>query len=365
MRIVGSRGISPWLRKSALASGAAIVALGTTAPSAYAAAAQYAQWNIPAGLVTVPAKGFPAGHISTDSTAPGSPSGQSAFLNASTPFGQAFGSSQGQPYALLHLASGRKPSTTVISFDSPPAAGTWGFALGDVDAEDIHIDAYDAAGTLLPVSALGFQSVFNFCNGSPLPSTCKGTTGTDVPTWSTDHQGHLAGNVTDTDGASGWFRPTAAISTLVLTSTLNTGIPAYQVWIAGEDQPAPVERERPTVPPVTPPGEPLEVKVCDGKASDIDLVGAPAGGTIDAHPERCAVTYQPNKGFVGEDSFTLKIVTPDGKVLIKSFDVKVARILPDTGAGDLVALGVLAGGLLAAGFVLTIGVQRAERRDEA
>ena len=353
MRRIGSR-----LKKSAVVGGAAL-AVGLSTPYALAAADQYAQWNIPAGLVTDTARNFPVGHISTNSTAPTSPSGQSAFLNASTPFGQAFGSSQNQPYALLHLAAGRQPSTTVISFDSPPAAGSWGFALGDVDAENIHLQAYGPGGAELPDTALGFQSVFNYCNGSPLPSTCKGMTGTDVPTWDADGQDHLIGNVSDTDGASGWFRPSAPISTLVLTSTLNTGIPAYQLWIAGQDQPPPPAKRQEQKPPVTPPDTPAEIQVCQGTAANIDLVGAPAGGKIDAHPERCSVTYTPNQGYLGEDSFTLKIVTPDGRVLIKSFDVTVAKALPVTGAADLVALGLLAGGLAAAGFVLAMGARRA------
>jgi hypothetical protein len=352
MRRVGVR-----LKKSAVLGGAALV-VGLSTPYAFAAAAHYAQWNIPAGLVTVPAANFPVGHVETNSTAPTSPSGQSAFLNASTPFGQAFGGSQNQPYALLHLAAGRQPSTTTISFDSPPAPGTWGLALGDVDAENVQVQAYDTDGRLLPASTLGFQSSFNFCNGSPLPPTCSGQTGTDVPTWNPD-TGHLIGNVTDTDGAAGWFRPSAAVRTLVLVSTLNTGIPAYQVWIAGEDQPATPVGQQTTTPPVIAPDVPAEIPVCEGTARNIDLIGAPADGTINAHPERCTVTYTPRQGFLGEDSFTLKIELPNGTVLVKSFAVKVAQALPDTGAADLVALGLLAGGLAAAGFVLAVGARRA------
>ncbi len=330
------------LKKAALACCASALAVGITAPLAYAAsAAQYAQWNFAAGLVTVPAKNFPVGHIDTNSTTPQVGSGKSAFLNAATPFSQAFGSSQNQPYALLRLAAGRLPSTTVISFDSTPAPGTWGFALGDVDAENVQVQAYDATGKPVPIPELGFQSVFNFCNGSPLPPSCLGTAGTDVPTWNPT-TGHLAGNALDTNGASGWFRPTAALRTLVLTASLNTGVPP---------------------PPVTPPDTPAVVKVCDGTAKNIDLVGPPAGGTIDAHPENCTVTYTPKRGFSGEDSFTLKIELPNGAVLVKTFDIRVARTLPDTGAADLVTLALLAAGLTTAGFVLAMGAARVNRTE--
>jgi len=139
-------------------------------------------------------------------------------------------------------------------------------------------------------------------------------------------------------------------------------IPSYQLWVAAEDQPAP--RERPAVVvPVTAPRQPVDLKVCGGTATDIDVVGAPAGGAIDAHPAHCEVTYRPHPGFTGEDSFTLRIVEPDGRALIKSFDVRVARQLADTGVADLIGLVLLAAGLLAAGFVLTIGVQRAGREE--
>ena len=147
------------IRRTALMCGAAVLAVAAGGASgAYAATSQYAtSYDFASGQVTVPAAGFPAAHISTDSTNPTSPSGASAFLNSSTPFGQAFGSSQGEPYALLHLASGRKPSTTVITFDSAPAAGTWGFALGDVDAENVQVKAFGPGDTPLPVSDLGFE----------------------------------------------------------------------------------------------------------------------------------------------------------------------------------------------------------------
>jgi hypothetical protein len=42
----------------------------------------------------------------------------------------------------------------------------------------------------------------------------------------------LLGNVLDTTGASGWFRPTVAIRTLTLVFTWQSGQPIYQTWFA-------------------------------------------------------------------------------------------------------------------------------------
>ncbi|MEY9926084.1 hypothetical protein ABH926_000704 [Catenulispora sp. GP43] len=177
----------------------------------------YANFDFAGESVTFPAfnipptQPFPSVQITTDSTAPSQASGRSAFLNASTPFAQVFGSSQGEPYALLRSAKGLNPSATVVHFDRPLVPGTRGFALGDVDAEKTRVTAYDAAGRQVPV---GFQGSFNYCQGTPLPSVCAGQTETetDQPTWDPGTS-YLVGNVADTNGAAGWFRPDAAVST--------------------------------------------------------------------------------------------------------------------------------------------------------
>jgi hypothetical protein len=359
------------IRRAALTCGAAVLAVAAGGASgAYAATSQYStSYDFASGQVTVPAAGFPAAHISTDSTNPTSPSGASAFLNSSTPFGQAFGSSQGEPYALLHLATGRKPSTTVITFDSSPAAGTWGFALGDVDAENVQVQAYGPGDTPLPVSDLGFEGTFNFCTGKPLPSTCKGMTGTDRPNWDAS-TGTLRGNVADTDGASGWFRPSASITKLVLTATLNSGIPAFQLWIAAEDRPKPpsphhhhpkpvepaAEAVAPDVPVSTSPGEPVTIPVCTGSARAIDVSTAPSHGTLSTDAADCAVTYGPSGDFDGQDYFSLKITEPNGKVVVKHFDVTVG--LAKTGAYHLPALAAGAAALLLLGSALTVLASR-------
>ncbi|MFD0630670.1 Ig-like domain-containing protein [Catenulispora yoronensis] len=356
------RGTPATVKKAVLACGAAGIALGLAAPAAFAAAGRshYAAWDFAGESVTTTASGFPSAHVTTDSLAPSSASGQSAFLNAATPFGQVFGSSQGHPYALLRTAAGRAPSTTVLSFARPLAAGTWGFALGDVDAETVQVIAFDQDGRPLPASALGFQGTFNYCAGSPLPSSCVGQQGTDLPVWEPG-TGTLVGNVADTNGASGWFRPTAAVATLEFHAAVQSGLPTYQLWLAADDQP-PAVRERPAQPPIlTSPGRPVVIPVCEGAAQDIGVLSGARHGKISSHPN-CTVTYTPASGFSGDDAFTLRIVTADGQVLVKSFDVRVRQLLAQTGtADDLVAMLLAAGGLLGAGLLLTVLAPRADR----
>jgi hypothetical protein len=350
--------------KAALACGATGLAVAAVAPSALAAAAaaagpaHYSGFDFAGERVTNSAAGFPATEITTDSTSPSQASGQSAFLNSSTPFGQAFGSSQDKPYALLRSAAGRAPSTTVVHFDRPLLPGSWGFALGDVDAEKIQITAYDAAGRQISAAALGFQGTFNFCQGTPLPSACSSRTDTDEPTWDAG-SGYLVGNVADTNGASGWFRPTAEIASLELYSVVQTGIPAYQFWLAAHDQPAQRAREVPATPPiVTPPGQSVVIPVCTGVSKNIDLISGADHGTVTSHND-CTVTYTPDPGFTGTDTFTVRIETADGQVLVRSFDVKVAKTLPITGAPESLAEEATAAAtLIGVGVLLMAGTVR-------
>ena len=220
----------------ALTSLASLTLVAVGAAPAHAASggsSNYAQWNVGGGggSMTIPLPGFPAASLDTTSSSVQVPSGASAYLNASTPFGAEYGSSQGEPYALLRTAPGNKTSTTTLDFATPPAAGSWGFTLGDIDADHATLSATEASGREVSVDGLGFQSTFNFCQGRPLPSTCRGSMSTDVPTWDRSTK-TLTGNVRDTDGASGWFRPTVAIKTLTIKYGVLAGLPVYQLWVA-------------------------------------------------------------------------------------------------------------------------------------
>lgn len=146
----------------------------------------------------------------------------SATLTGSTPFGQVYGTSSGKTYLSVGVPS--TPGTITLTFASAPTAGSWGFALGDLDAESVAISARNDSGAAINVSDWYRQS-FNYVSGQ-----------TDAPTWSSARS-TLVGNVNDTNGASAWFSPTSAVKSMTLTSTRLSGIPSYQIWIA-TDQPS-------------------------------------------------------------------------------------------------------------------------------
>ena len=215
---------------AAVAMGAAPAQAATTVGGG---SSNYARWSVSggSGSMTIPLPGFPAASLDTTSSSTQVPSGASAYLNSSTPFGARYGSSRGEPYVLLRTARGNKMSTTTLDFDTPPAAGGWGFALGDIDADLAALSATGVGGRRVSVADLGFQSTFNFCQGRPLPSTCGGATSTDEPRWDPS-TGTLTGNIRDTDGASGWFRPSVAVRTLTIKYSAQAGLPVYQLWVA-------------------------------------------------------------------------------------------------------------------------------------
>jgi putative cell wall-binding protein len=189
--------------------------------SVEAAGGQYAAWTVSganpswSGTMTVPVTGFPAASFTTNSNTPSTPS--SATLGAGTPFGAKFGSSSGQQYLSFRAGSGGT-STTTFTFESPTPASGWGFALGDIDAEAITVSAVGPDGPL-SASQLGWQGAFNYAGAA------------DQPVWD-PVTGTLSGNGVDTNGASGWFMPTAKITTLTLNFANLVGFPIAQMWVA-------------------------------------------------------------------------------------------------------------------------------------
>lgn len=229
--------------KLALLLPVAVAALLATATGVQGQAipSAYAQWTVggtppsSTGTLAVPTTEVPSATFQTNSNSPQVPSGASTYLGASTPFGTEFGSSQNLPYLNLRTV-GVNPSTTTFTFSAPTPASGWGFAFGDIDADSVRIEAFDAGGAPVPATALGFRGTFNYCNNTPTP--CGPGTHTDVPTWN-PVTSTLVGSGPDTSGAAGWFMPTASFTTLRLTFTRLSGVPIMQMWVAGHVPPPP------------------------------------------------------------------------------------------------------------------------------
>ena len=212
---------------------AAVVLTGAVPASADGSV--YGTWEVSGtrGTMTVPVTGFPSASFISDASAVQTHDEASSFLGANTPVGQVFGSSQGKPrgHAFVRPASRNQPSTTTFTFASPTPATGWAFTLGDIDADQVRIEATTAGGAAASVAQLGWQAGFNYCVNSPKPPTCGTGPFGDVPVWDPATM-TLRGNGPDTEGSAGWFRPTAPLTSLTFVFSVQSGNPIYQIWFA-------------------------------------------------------------------------------------------------------------------------------------
>jgi hypothetical protein len=252
---------------------------------------------------------LPSPTISSDSAQITMATGASAYLGAGTAFGAEYGSTRAQPYLTIRPRTGGPapvpaslsnptPSVTTIDFGATPPAAGWGFALGDIDADAVFVQGFDAGGPV-DASLLHEQSTGNYCDTSPKPSTCSGVNAPfDIPHWVTNPSGEAApatpqitwsrgtayGNFADTTGAYVWFMPDASIRRITLTYYAVNGSPVYQLWLA---QPAPMATINGTVAldgqapgTAVPAGTSVQLNAADGTPVT-DLGGDPVTVPVD------------------------------------------------------------------------------------
>ncbi len=222
----------------------AVIGLSSVGPAAAAGAAQsgtYAQWQPASAPVTLtfPGSSFPSGTISSDSSTQLRTLSQDLMAKA-TVFGKHFGASTAKgaplPYVSLSSRADGQESTTTITFAKPALATSWGFALGDVDLEQVSIAATAPDGRAIDVSSW-FQSVFNACRAAG--NSCSDNSTSALPGWD-GSQGALVGDASPNSGASAWFIPTepvASLSLLVKDLSAVRG-DTVELWIATTAPPA-------------------------------------------------------------------------------------------------------------------------------
>ena len=203
-------------------TGLAAVSALTPMSNAASGTGVYAAWS----LDTPPSQGQAtfAGTIFPEVTLTSKDSNisvaRSATLTGLTSFGAVYGTSRGETYLTSGLASGKSEGVLTFTFATPPVPGTWGFVVGDVDAEDIKVSAKDANGN--PVDVREWEFIpFNYANES------------DQPAWTLESE-RILGNGSDTSGASMWVTPTSRVSSVTLTQVRLSGFPQYQLWIAAD-----------------------------------------------------------------------------------------------------------------------------------
>ena len=279
---------------------------GLALPAPSAAAAQTSGWaswtpitgtsNDYATTMQLPAGGFPSASVASDSRGNVAlPSGASTFLGPSTPPGAVYGSSRNQPYLNLRpkADNASSPSTTTYTFASPTPAAGWTFVLGDIDADKVQVSAKDAAGQELTAAQIDpwFRGSFNYAGDA------------DMPTWD-PATATLTGNpaAADTNGAAGWFEPTASLSTLTFTFTQRSGFPVYQTWFASL-----ARSITGTITDASTSGS------CDLDAATLELV-APDGSTL--------ATTHPTDGnydfgqFATQAGYTVRLTRPPGCAVV-------------------------------------------------
>ncbi|CAN5167875.1 hypothetical protein BH09ACT1_BH09ACT1_26190 [soil metagenome] len=287
------------------------------------------------------AAAFPSVSVTSSDTVSAIASGQSAFLGASTGFGQRFGSSRLQPYLTISSLGAVNPSVTTLTFASTTPVG-WGIAFGDIDADYVTIAATGPGGALTSAE-LGAQDTtnvpyLNYCrNASPKPGTCgSGTIFNDAPAWcptgvvgapcTGKPANSVVGSGTDTAGAYDWFVPTVGIDSITLTFTPQLGLPSFQLWLVA---PAAASTVTGTVAlggtPTVPTGTSVELLDSAGAAVP-DIQGNPVASTVASDGTFALVTEQ--------GSFQLQVVPPSG--------FAVPAPIPFTAGAADAALGTIA-----------------------
>ncbi len=157
------------------------------------------------------------------------------WFTTDTPFGEVFGASG--PSTSIQFIKTRvdedTKATTTVTFASPVPANVLGFAVSDIDVDELLIAGTGADGSAVTGDQLA-GTTFNFCNVvDPKPDTCDGVEPPyAVPTWNPANGTVSDPADEDSDGASASFRPTVAISSLTFTFSSLGGSPSYRLWFA-------------------------------------------------------------------------------------------------------------------------------------
>lgn len=330
-----------------------LVGVALLVPAAHAASGSgtYAAWadqsTSPDSFAgTFPSTSFPSilaqaqpisGSVTAEATIA---TASSTTLTGATPFGTRFGTSSGEQYLSLGGANVKDEiAEVVMTFATPAPAGRWGFTLGDVDAEEITVSATRSDGSALTGAEIGWQGNFNYAD----------PTG-DTPTWDPDTR-VLAGNATDTSGASAWFVPTVDVKTLTLREKDLVGIPRYQLWIATDDtEPTPTPEPIPT-PSTRPIVYTLTIDANQGTCTTSRISGE--SGTWQELPgeESCSRADYGFLGFSTDATSTTAQFTPGASVKLTGDNRLYAiyrEIVPDpfTCTADLYQVSGTGGGVL-------------------
>lgn len=258
-------------------------------------------------------------------------SGASTWLAQGTPIGEKYGSSQGQPYLNLRpkADNAASPSTTTYSFNAPTPTAGWAFALGDIDADSVRIQAIGVDGQVLQADDLGFRGGFNYCApGIAGKPSCTGDPG-DVPAWNPATL-TLTGNAAaaDTNGAAAWFEPSTPITSLSFIFARRAGLPIYQTWFTSlaRDITGSVD------------------DLVDGPLDGVTLTLTDANGTVVGTATTAPDGTYAFTGVTATDGYTVRVTPPTGKIsttaTVVSADLTDADAVADFEVRDIIPVAV-------------------------
>lgn len=127
-----------------------------------------------------------------------------------------------------------------IRFNAGTPASGWGFAVVDIDVDQVKFTAKDTAGVDVPAATLARWFIQRFDANPP-------TDGVNIPSWdktnvavvgsessSTTFRSTVEGGLPDSEAASAWFQPNVSLSELTFEyqSLQDSAAPSYHVLIA-------------------------------------------------------------------------------------------------------------------------------------
>ncbi len=159
------------------------------------------------------------------------------YIGAGTPFGQVFGASgpsTGTQFLKTRIDTDIIDKATVeVTFATPVPAGVLGFAVSDIDVDQVLVSGTQSGGA--PISGAELMGeAFNLCDTPDAPESCDGESAPfPLPTWNPVTR-TVVGSGADTDGEAAWFRPTVAVETLTFDFSGQdmAGSPSFRLWLA-------------------------------------------------------------------------------------------------------------------------------------
>jgi len=231
------------LTKLSIATACVALAIAPSIAAQAATASYWGEWSDPVsggGTITFADAGaINATYTTMNTDSVESDAGSNGkWFPATSPVGADWGASDVATKARFRLdAVHGTPGELNVVFDQAVAAGDLAIAVSDVDGDAVTVTAKDDAGNDLAFDAISgtvTNQTFNFCTFAPTPTDCSGDT--DVPVLTHTATSVTAdGSASNTEGATVWFVPSAAVKSIKFVSDIHGAVGEvghHDFWIA-------------------------------------------------------------------------------------------------------------------------------------